>query len=80
MRDPADTTDLQLAIEGVAARERDDGALDVAINTTRGELTGVLHPREGGTGAALYAAMKFSAELGHNKNIVVFFADAAVGD
>jgi cysteine synthase A len=32
------------------------------------------------SGAALYAALKFSAELGHNKNIVVFFADAAVGD
>ena len=46
--------DLELSIVGVAARERDDGALDVLINTSRGELTGVLHPCEGEPGAAVF--------------------------
>jgi cysteine synthase A len=32
------------------------------------------------SGAALWAAMKLSSEMGHNHNIVVFFAGAAAGD
>jgi cysteine synthase A len=32
------------------------------------------------SGAALWAAMKLSMEMGHNQNIVVFFADATVGE
>ncbi len=47
--------DLELSILGVAARERDDGALGVVINTSRGELTGVVHARDGDDGAAIYA-------------------------
>lgn len=46
--------DLELSILGVAARERDDGALDVSINTSRGELAGVLHPCEGEPAAAIF--------------------------
>lgn len=47
--------DLELSIQGVAAHERDDGALDLLIKTSRGELPGVLHPCEGEPGAALFA-------------------------
>ena len=47
-------SDLEISIQGVASRERDDGALDVSINTTRGELLGVLHPCEGEPAAAVY--------------------------
>ena len=47
-------SDLEISILGVAARERDDGAIDVAVNTTRGELSGVLHPCEGEPAAAVY--------------------------
>ena len=46
--------DLEIAIEAVAGRERPDGALDVIIKTSRGEITGVLHPCEGEAGAAIY--------------------------
>ena len=46
--------DLELSIEQVAARERQDGALDVAISTSRGDLTGVLHPCEDRPGAAVF--------------------------
>jgi alpha-beta hydrolase superfamily lysophospholipase len=47
--------DLEIAIEGVAARERPDSALDVLLRTTRGEIAGVLHPCEGESGAAIFA-------------------------
>ena len=46
--------DVELAIEAVAARKRDDGALDVAISTSRGEIAGILHPCEGEPAAAVY--------------------------
>lgn len=46
--------DLEIAIEGVAAREREDGALDVLLRTTRGEIAGILHPCEGESGAAIF--------------------------
>jgi alpha/beta superfamily hydrolase len=49
-----DPGDLEISIEAVAARERDDGALDVRIKTSRGEITGVLHACEGESGAAIY--------------------------
>ena len=46
--------DLELSIQAVAGRERPDGALDVMISTSRGELTGVLHPCEGEPAAAIF--------------------------
>ena len=46
--------DLELAIRAVAARERPDGALDLSINSTRGEIEGILHPCEGQPGAAIF--------------------------
>jgi hypothetical protein len=48
------TGDLELSIFGVAARERGDGALDVTINSSRGEIPAVLHPCEGEPAAAIY--------------------------
>jgi hypothetical protein len=50
--DPND--DLELSIQGVAARERADGAVDVSLNTSRGDLAGILHPCEGESGAAVF--------------------------
>jgi len=46
--------DLEISIEAVAARELGDGALDVILRTSRGEITGVLHPCEGEAGAAVF--------------------------
>jgi len=46
--------DLEIAIEGVAASDRPDGALDILLRTTRGEITAVLHPCEGESGAAIF--------------------------
>jgi fermentation-respiration switch protein FrsA (DUF1100 family) len=46
--------DLEIAIEGVAAREREDAALDLVLRTTRGKITAVLHPCEGESGAAIF--------------------------
>ena len=47
--------DLELSIEGVASRERSDGALDLIIKTSRGDMPAVLHPCEGEPGAAIFA-------------------------
>ena len=46
--------DLELSIQGVTAHERADGAVDVSISTSRGELAAILHPCEGESGAALF--------------------------
>ena len=46
--------DLELAIRGVVANERDDGALDVSIDTSRGPVIGILHPCEAEPGAAIF--------------------------
>ena len=57
-RTPLDSEDLsedaEIAIEAVAGREQPDGAFELLIKTTRGELSGVLHPCEGEPGAALF--------------------------
>ncbi|MEX0786297.1 MAG: hypothetical protein WD939_06645, partial [Dehalococcoidia bacterium] len=47
--------DLELSIQGVGVQERPDGALDVSINSSRGEIAAVLHACEGEPGAAIYA-------------------------
>lgn len=46
--------DLELSIQGVAAREQPDGTLEIVINSSRGEIPGVLHPCEGWPDAALF--------------------------
>ncbi len=46
--------DLELTIQAVAAREGRDGTVEVVINSSRGEIPGVLHPREGEPGAAVF--------------------------
>jgi alpha/beta superfamily hydrolase len=46
--------DLELTIEAVASHEGPDGALDLIIKTSRGEMTAVLHPCEGEPGAAIF--------------------------
>ena len=46
--------DLELSILGVAGKERPDGAVDININSTRGEISGILHTCEGEPGAVVY--------------------------
>ena len=46
--------DLELSILGVAGKERPDGAVDININSTRGEINGILHTCEGEPGAVIY--------------------------
>jgi alpha/beta superfamily hydrolase len=46
--------ELEIAIEAVAALERPDAAFDVILRTSRGEISGVLHPCEGQAGAAIF--------------------------
>ncbi len=48
------SSNLEIAIEAVAARERSDRALDAILQTSRGEITGVLHPCEGETSGVLF--------------------------
>jgi fermentation-respiration switch protein FrsA (DUF1100 family) len=48
------TGDLELAILGVASHPRGDRSLDLSINTSRGEVLGILHPCEGRSGAAVF--------------------------
>ena len=47
--------DLELQITQVAAHPEDDGNLRVMIETTRGQIRGVLHPCATAPGAAIYA-------------------------
>ena len=46
--------DLELSILGVAGKERPDGAVDININSTRGEINGILHTCEGEPGTVIY--------------------------
>ena len=46
--------DLELSIRAVATHEGPDGALEVVIDTSRGEIPGVLYPCEGDSGAAVF--------------------------
>jgi pimeloyl-ACP methyl ester carboxylesterase len=49
---PAPSADLDLRIQRVAAAPTDDpGAMRLLLQTTRGEIQGMFHPVEGGTGA-----------------------------
>ncbi len=47
--------DLTLSLRNVAAAPgEDEGTFRVLLQTTRGDITGILHPVEGGTGAAIF--------------------------
>jgi fermentation-respiration switch protein FrsA (DUF1100 family) len=46
--------DLQLAIERVAAHPEPDGTLRVLLQTSRGEIRGILHPCADHPGAVIY--------------------------
>lgn len=48
------SAELELSIEGVASCERADGALDLVMRTSRGEIAAALHPCEGESGAAIF--------------------------
>jgi fermentation-respiration switch protein FrsA (DUF1100 family) len=52
--DEALSPDAEIAIEAVAGREGPDGTFDLLIKTSRGEISGLLHPCEGESGAALF--------------------------
>jgi len=56
MADPGSPDDLTLRIQGVRARPIEDGGdtLDLRLDTTRGEIHGLLDPVEGETGAVVY--------------------------
>jgi hypothetical protein len=49
-----DDRDLELQIQGMAAHPEDDGSLRVVLETSRGEIRGVLHPCPDRPGAAIY--------------------------
>ncbi len=51
---PDSDRDLELSITNVAAHPEPDGNLRVLIETTRGEIRGVLHPCSAQPGAAIY--------------------------
>lgn len=48
------SADAEIAIEAVAGREGADGTFELLIKTSRGEISGLLHPCEGEPGAALF--------------------------
>ena len=50
---PADD-DLELSIQQVAAHPEHDGNLRLMLQTTRGEIRGILHPCPDAAGAAIY--------------------------
>lgn len=56
MTQPSDgeDLDLEIAIQGVAGHERDDGVIEASISTSRGEILGLLHPCEAEPGAVVF--------------------------
>jgi hypothetical protein len=48
--------DLVINFTGVSARPREDGALDILLETTRGVIPGILHPCEGEDGVVIFIA------------------------
>ena len=46
--------DLVINFTGVSARPRDDGELDILLETTRGAIPGILHPCEGEDGVVIF--------------------------
>ncbi len=46
--------DLELTIRAVAAREGDDGTVEIVIDSSRGEIGGVLHPCESQPAAVVF--------------------------
>lgn len=52
--DETPSPDAEIAIEAVAGREAPDGTFELLIKTSRGEISGLLHPCEGESGAALF--------------------------
>ncbi len=51
-----DQDDLVINFTGVSARPREDGALDILLETTRGVIPGILHPCEGEDGVVVFIA------------------------
>jgi alpha/beta superfamily hydrolase len=50
--DPA--AELELGIKQVAVQQTPDGSYQIILRTTRGDIPGILHACEGGTGAAVF--------------------------
>ena len=48
--------DLVINFTGVSARPREDEALDILLETTRGVIPGILHPCEGEDGVVIFIA------------------------
>ncbi|MDA1096931.1 MAG: hypothetical protein O3B84_06725, partial [Chloroflexi bacterium] len=53
---PVNQDDLVINFIGVSARPREDGALDLLLETTRGDIPGILHASEGNDGVVLFIA------------------------
>jgi fermentation-respiration switch protein FrsA (DUF1100 family) len=52
--DPSAEPDLELRILQAGVLDNADGSYRVVLRTSRGEIAGILHPCEGGTGAAVF--------------------------
>ena len=46
--------DLVINFKGVSAEPREDGAIDVVMETNRGDTPAILHPCEGQDGVVLF--------------------------
>ena len=72
--------DLELSIRGVVANERDDGALDVNIDSSRGPIVGILHPCEAEPGAAIFVGGALGGLDGPAGGLYPRVAEALVRD
>ncbi len=52
--EPEQDDDLVINFTGVSARPRDDGAMDILLETNRGDIPGILHPCEGQDGVVIF--------------------------
>ncbi len=52
--EPPNDDDLVVTFTGVSAKPNDDGTIDLIIGTNRGDIRGILHPREGQDGAVIF--------------------------
>ena len=52
--DPAQDDDLVVSFTGISAHPNEDGSIDLIIGTNRGDISAILHPREGQDGAVIF--------------------------
>ena len=78
MTQPGSEDDLALQVHRVSAQPQEGGRLNVTIETSRGDIPGVLHPHEGGEAAVIWVCGAVGGLEGPANGIYPDLGDALV--